>query len=162
MVTLTHQLDTGVRLENESDNEDYNEDTARTVAQIPRKAQPTPQAPRNATPTKAPVEIPKTSVNQPTIAQLKGNDILQKIASGQFKPIAVFNPQEIAASGKDIGIIDNQNGIKRYGSHKKDVDLTLRIPGQYIENAVVAVVISVADAFDNSQVVYQNILNNRS
>jgi hypothetical protein len=166
LVTLTHQLDTGVKFENEV--EDLVEDTPRSVI-IPsiKKVQQLPQVSRVATPIKPePTEKSKNIVK--TNAELKGNDIVQKIVSGQFKPIAVFNPQDLLA--KDYGVQD-YNGIPsrhrppyvtphHAGTKSKDVDLTLRIPGQYIENAVVAIVISVADAFDGTgQVVYQNVLN---
>lgn len=164
MVTLTHQLDTGVRLESEVNS--YEEDAQRSVIPpVPQKIQPIkPQ-------TKQPNEQPKNLVKENsklTTAQLKGSNIIEKLATGQFKPLALEKDQ-----AKDYGIQDyNQYTGNRHRppyviphhntyqtGHKKDVDLTLRIPGQYIENAVVAIVISVADAIEgNGKVIYQNIL----
>lgn len=154
-MTLTHQLDTGVRLE--SENDDFIDDTPRLVPQAPRKVTPTFQVPQVKVPVKNSVENQKAVITPITTAELKGSDLIEKIKSGVLKPIAVINPKDHV--GKDYGVQESYKN-SRYGGHKKDVDLTLRIPGQYIENAVVAIVISVADVIDGSgQVVYQNLLN---
>lgn len=157
LVTLTHQLDTGVKFEDEKV-----EDAPRTDLRTSPKVVPPS---RVATPSRTSIEKPKGDAF--TNAQTKGSDFLQKIASGQFKTLAVINPHELMEKSlPNPPVQESYNNIKNkysgsssYAHSRKDVDLTLKIPGQYIENSLIAIVISAAAENGNENVIYQNLLN---